>query len=233
MRADCMSRGDYLFEDFWMPHSVLADGKEQSLGALICKRFEDRLCISGPWAVVESQHHLAFAKEIVSLELLETETWAARGIDLNDTRDAERIRILADGLRGGGVGHLKCCNACERSQRVRRRRGRRPLPLDLHGDPMRRERTSYQCRLINVCRFDGRDTLRDRQRPTKDKAHPSHGHRSGGGSRQNCYPTHYLPPTTPSANAVVHEQHDQLRSVNIWFAWPVRGGPFPVRRRAV
>jgi hypothetical protein len=70
MRTDCVSRGDYLFEDFRMPHSVLTDGKEQSLGALICKRFEDRLCISGPWAVVESQHHLAFAKEIVRLELL-------------------------------------------------------------------------------------------------------------------------------------------------------------------
>ena len=67
-----------------MPHSVLTDGKEQSLGALICKRFEDRLCISGPWAVVESQHHLAFAKEIVSLELLEAETGAARGINLNE-----------------------------------------------------------------------------------------------------------------------------------------------------
>ena len=30
-------------------------------------------------------------------------------------------------------------------------------------------------------------------------------------------------PLPPNANAVVHEQHDQLRSVNIWFAWPVRG----------
>src|SRR5262245_61463181 len=112
MRTDRVSRCSYLFEDFRMPHSVLADGKEHSLRALICKRFEHCLGISRPWAVVESQHHLAVAKEIVSLELLEAEARAARGIDLNDTRDTERIRIPASWLRRGDIGYRGCCSSC-------------------------------------------------------------------------------------------------------------------------
>jgi hypothetical protein len=96
-----------------MPHGVLADGKEKSLRALIGKRLEDRLGISRPRAIVEGQYHLAFAKEIVSFELLETETGAASGIDFNDASNAERIRIPTCRSRRGSVWYRECCGACE------------------------------------------------------------------------------------------------------------------------
>ena len=92
--------------------ACLPIGKEQGLGALIRQRLEDRRGIAGPRAVVESQHHLAFAQEIVGLELLEAETGPAGGIDFNHTGDAERIWIPAEWARRGGgigtVGRWKC-----------------------------------------------------------------------------------------------------------------------------
>ena len=102
MRSDCVSRRGHLLEDFGMPHGVLADGEEQGLGALIGKRLEDRQGVARPRSVVEGQHHLVVAQEIVGFELLEAEAGAAGGIDLNHARDAERIRIPAGRARRGG-----------------------------------------------------------------------------------------------------------------------------------
>jgi hypothetical protein len=40
-----------------------------------------------PGPIVEGQHHLTFAKEIMALEVLEAEAGAAGGVDLDHTAD--------------------------------------------------------------------------------------------------------------------------------------------------
>ena len=112
MRADGVPCRGHLLEDFGMPHGVLADGEEQGLGALRRERLEDCGGVAGPRAVVEGQHHLVLAQKIVGFEVLEAEAGPAGGIDLHDTRDAERIRVLAGRARRGGcigaTGRREC-----------------------------------------------------------------------------------------------------------------------------
>ena len=47
----------------------------------------------GQRAVVEGQHDLFRIEEVVGLVVLEAEARSARGVDLDDARDAERIGI--------------------------------------------------------------------------------------------------------------------------------------------
>ena len=159
-----------------MPHGVLADGEEQGLGALIRECLEDRRGVAGPWAVVEGQHHLVFAQEIVGLELLEAEAGPAGGIDLHNAGDAERIRIPAGWTRRSGdigtVERRECNGARGRLKRDRRRRRR--LRLRRRGDRMRSDCAGHQSRLGDLRRHGGRGWLPDRERPTKCKAdHPT------------------------------------------------------------
>ena len=59
-----------------------------------------------PGAVVEGQHDLAFAQEVVALEMLEAEARTAGGVDLHGPCDAQRIRVAGHetGLAAGGGG---------------------------------------------------------------------------------------------------------------------------------
>ena len=68
---------------------------------MIREGLEDRRSVARPRAVVEGQHHLVFAQEIVGLELLEAEAGPVGGIDLHHAGDAERIRIPAGQTRRG------------------------------------------------------------------------------------------------------------------------------------
>ena len=109
VRADGVAGRGHLLENFGMPAGVLADREEQRLGALVGQRLEHALGVARPRAVVERQHDLVVAQEVVGLEVLEAEAGAAGGVDLDHALDAERIRIVTFGLghdwrggRGGG-----------------------------------------------------------------------------------------------------------------------------------
>src|SRR5215207_6003957 len=68
---------------------VLADSEEGCSHALIRQRLQHG---AGGWprAVVERQDDLLIAQEVMLLEVLETETRAASGINLNGSGDTER-----------------------------------------------------------------------------------------------------------------------------------------------
>jgi hypothetical protein len=114
VRADGVTGGRNLLEDFRMIHGVLADREEQSLGAFVGKRLEHR-GRGRPWAIVEGQHHFLVGQEIELLVLQEAEAGAAGGVDHDGAADAERIGI--------GAGHrsprLGCGNG--RGGRLRER----------------------------------------------------------------------------------------------------------------
>src|SRR4029450_11768408 len=96
-----------LLENSGLIGGVQTDREEDRLGAVRGERGEHRRGVLGPWAVVEGEHHLSLAQEVVGLEVLETETGPTGGVDLDRAEDPERVRIA----RAGG--------ACAR------RRGRR------------------------------------------------------------------------------------------------------------
>jgi hypothetical protein len=52
-----------------------------------------RLRILRPGPIVEGQHHLTFAKEVMGFEVFEAKAGAASGIDLDYTADPQSIRI--------------------------------------------------------------------------------------------------------------------------------------------
>src|SRR5262249_44405678 len=66
------------------------------------ERGEHRGGVLRPGAVVEGEHHLALAQEIMALEVLEAEAGASRGVDLDHPRDPQGIGIAARGRHGGG-----------------------------------------------------------------------------------------------------------------------------------
>ena len=98
MRTDGVAGFGNLLEDFRVIARVLADRKEDRLGAMVGEGGENAWRIVRPRAVIESQHHFLVAQEVVLTEMLETETRAARGVDFNRTRETDRIRIGASGL---------------------------------------------------------------------------------------------------------------------------------------
>ena len=66
----------HLLENAGLVGGMQADGEEDRLRAVCGKRGKHRLGILGPGAVVESEHDLAFAQEIMALEMLEPKAWA-------------------------------------------------------------------------------------------------------------------------------------------------------------
>ena len=138
VRSDRVPRRGDLPENFGMPHGVLADREKQGLGALIRERLKDRRGVAGPRAVVESQHYLVFAQEIVDFKLFEAEAGPAGCIDFHHAGDAERIWIAAERARRGGglgtVGRWKCGGTCKRWKCDWWRRWRLRLRLRLHED---------------------------------------------------------------------------------------------------
>ena len=102
MRADGMTCGGNLLENFGIIGRVLADRKENAGRAFLCQRLQDRGRVDRPRTIIEGQHHFMVAQEIELLEMLETETRSARGVDLNGAADPKRIGICAGGFRRGG-----------------------------------------------------------------------------------------------------------------------------------
>jgi hypothetical protein len=59
------------------------NGEEDRLRAVCGEGGEHCRGVLRPGAVVESEHHLAFAQEIMVLEMLETEAGPAGGVDFD------------------------------------------------------------------------------------------------------------------------------------------------------
>ena len=124
MRADRVAGLGDLPEDFRVVACVLADREEKRLGAVIGEGFKNARRIVRPRAVVEGQHHFLVSQEIVLAEMLEAETRAAGGVDLDGTRDSDRVRIRAS------------CLLCECRARSRHGRGSDDCACEkrTHGD---------------------------------------------------------------------------------------------------
>jgi hypothetical protein len=124
VRANGMAAGRDLAENFRVVGGVLADGKERRLDAFVGQRLEHG---GGgrPGAVVEGQHHLVVAQEVVHLEMLESEAGSAGGVDFDGSGHAERVRIGAFGLRraSGGRGGSRALGRRQRRNCGERRRG--------------------------------------------------------------------------------------------------------------
>jgi hypothetical protein len=95
MRADGVPGCGHLLEDPGLIRGMQADREEDCLGAVRGERGEHCLRILRPGAVVEREHHLAFAQEVMALEVLEAEAGAAGGVDFDHARDAQGIGIAA------------------------------------------------------------------------------------------------------------------------------------------
>ena len=77
-----------LLEDAGLIGRVGADREKDRLGAVGGERGQDRRGVLGPGAVIEGQHDLAGAQEIMALEVLEAELRTAGGIDLDHSGHA-------------------------------------------------------------------------------------------------------------------------------------------------
>jgi hypothetical protein len=66
---------------------VLANLEERRFGAFISEGLDDGGRVSGPRSIVEGQHHLVVAQEIVLLEMSEAEGRTAGRVDLDDARN--------------------------------------------------------------------------------------------------------------------------------------------------
>src|SRR5258708_25224048 len=95
MRADGVPGGGDLLEDAGLVGGVQADREEDRLGAVRGKRGEHRRGVLRPGTVVEGEHDLAFAQEVVALEVLEAEAGAAGGVDFDQSRYTYRIGSVA------------------------------------------------------------------------------------------------------------------------------------------
>ena len=102
VRSDRMTGRHHLLEDFGIVGGVLADREEDAGGAFIRERLQHGGRVHRPWAVVEGQHHFLVAQEVELLEMLEAETGAAGGVDLDGAADAERVGIVAGRTGPGG-----------------------------------------------------------------------------------------------------------------------------------
>ena len=103
--ADGVAGREHLLQDFRVIGGVLADRKEGRPEALVGKRLEHRLGVVEPGAVVEGEHDLVVAQEIVVLEVLGAEARPSSGVDLDHAGNAHGIWIVAgDGRLCGGGG---------------------------------------------------------------------------------------------------------------------------------
>jgi hypothetical protein len=69
------------------------DREKDRLSAVRSKRGKHRLRILRPGPIVEGQHHLTFAKEVMGFEVFEAKARAAGGVDLDHTADAQSVGI--------------------------------------------------------------------------------------------------------------------------------------------
>src|SRR5262249_221170 len=95
MAADRHSGGSELFGQIGAPSRVFADLKECRFGAIVLQRLEHHRRVSRPGAVVEGQSDFLIAQEIILLEMLGSERRATCSIDFNDSREPERVGIIA------------------------------------------------------------------------------------------------------------------------------------------
>src|SRR6476659_1646901 len=123
MRSDSVSSCRHLFHDFWMPASMLADREEHGFGALVGQRLEYSRRMTRPRTVVESQHNFVVAQEVISLEMLKTESGTTRCVDLDHTGNTKRVRIVAFcrcGRRCWCCRRRRCrCGGCSWRKRLR------------------------------------------------------------------------------------------------------------------
>src|SRR5437016_5978727 len=101
VRADGVPGGGHLLEDAGLVGGMQADREEERLGAMGGERGEHRWGVLRPGAVVEGEHYLAFAQEIMALEMLESEAGPAGGVDFDHARNPQGIGIAARGRHGG------------------------------------------------------------------------------------------------------------------------------------
>src|SRR5215471_9648201 len=95
MAADRHSGSSELFSQIGAPSRVFADLKECRLGAVVLQGLEHHRRVSRPGAIVEGQSDFLIAQEIILLEMLGSERRATRRIDFDDSREPERIGIIA------------------------------------------------------------------------------------------------------------------------------------------
>src|SRR6516165_2179146 len=95
MAADRHSGGGEFFGQIGSPSRVFADLEESRLGAVVLQRLEHHRRVSRPWAIVEGQSDFLIAHEIILFEMLGSKRGATRRIDFNDSREPERVRIIA------------------------------------------------------------------------------------------------------------------------------------------
>ena len=93
MRSDGMSGRSDVAKQGRMPKGMLADREEDRLRALIAQRLENCWCVARPGTIVKSQYDFAGPQKIVGLELFRPEARSARGVDLDNARNAESILI--------------------------------------------------------------------------------------------------------------------------------------------
>jgi hypothetical protein len=72
---------------------VEADREKDGFGAVRRERGQDRRRVLWPRPIVESKHNLPFTQEVMRLEMLEAESGATCGVDLDDARYTECIGI--------------------------------------------------------------------------------------------------------------------------------------------
>src|SRR6266516_202671 len=89
MAADRVPGLGHLLEKLGVPDGVLADREERRLDAVRRQCGEHGWRIVRPGSVVEGEHHLLVAEEIMLLEVLEPEARPASGVDLYYARDSK------------------------------------------------------------------------------------------------------------------------------------------------
>jgi hypothetical protein len=85
----------HLLEDAGLVGGMQADREEDRLGAVCGEGGEHCRRVLRPRAVIEGEHHLAFAQEIMALEVLESKAGPAGGVDFDHTRNPQGIGIAA------------------------------------------------------------------------------------------------------------------------------------------
>jgi hypothetical protein len=107
-----------------------ADREEDRLGAVRGECGKHRLSVLRPGPVVEGQHHLAFAQEIMGLEVLGSKAGPAGGVDLDRAGDAQAVGIAA-----GACG--RCGRGLRDHDRLLGRAGSRPCGINARARPDR------------------------------------------------------------------------------------------------
>ena len=129
---------------------MLADGEEGREYALVSQRLDH--CGGGrPRAIVEGQDDFLFTQEVMLLEMLETKSRPAGGIDLYGTRNAECVGILTCWFRVcGSIGAAGLCFGNAPATKTR------PLAPVLAGVPFRAAARSRRSRVPASAIFAGK-----------------------------------------------------------------------------